>query len=309
MGSAYTIRAGGSGGEVDRGTNVVKCGSSGAHTNESSCPNDALYTPAEATGGYQAWGVGIAYVDLSSTTTECMLQPYIVFDISGNYYTQWRVVCREIVISSPVKTLGMAIAKVKWGESITGTSTWSNRPTSVLGFKESLLTPCLPFFNPSNGDVDCANGLDSAYVSDSGYEIDIVIPDPSCDTLLNFRYHDSRDTAAGCFTYYQHAQTSNLPAAYQDTTYSDDEETLLIGFGSASGVSIAPGVTYIVRQLFSSHQQPPMDGKTASHVGAITTEFEAFCLFGSSNPEHCFFGVDTASVGGTSRDFSVVTPP
>ncbi len=309
MGSAYTLRAGGSGGKIDRGTDVWQCGTSGAHPRESECPNDALYTPAEATGGYQAWGVGTTTVVFGSTTVECFLEPVLVWDISGQYQIDWRVVCRTVVVTSPTRTVGMAIARVEWGDEVVGTSIWGNVPTSLLAFRESLISPCMPIFNPRTTEADCAGGFNSAYVSDSGYEIDIVIDDPACDIVTGKRSGDSSDKSNGCFTYYQHTQVSNLPAAYKDTTQDDDESTLSIGFGSASGVSIAPGATYIVRQFFSSNAQPDMSDKAARHIGTVTTEFDTLCLGGVLEPAFCFFSVDIASVGGDPDTFTIVPVP
>ena len=307
MGSAYDYRAGGSGGQIDRGGNTVLCNTGGAHPKESMCPNDATYTPAAATGGYQAWGVGTAAVNFGFVEEECYLY------VEPRYYNGqlewvWVVYCDIFVSIWPDGTWGMAIARVKWGEEVQATtSAISSHPTSVVAFHESLFAEC----SPSYPDGPCGAPGASSYVEDNGYEIEIIVDDPMCSPPSGKRYGDQRDWNANCFTYHQWPQTSNLPGKYQDTTFDDEPGELNIGWGISSGSSIDPGTMYTVRQYFKSKAQPYMGNSGARHSGAITTEFElhAACVRNGGQPEWCFFGVDTASVGCAEDDFDFVPNP
>ena len=103
---AYTLRAGGSDPGVDRNGNVWKCGTLDAHPLENKCPNSATFAPAEATGGKQSWGVGVAYVFFEDFDVACGVKlqpnfvlywPYIIFE--------WQPYCEIVPTIIPGGTL------------------------------------------------------------------------------------------------------------------------------------------------------------------------------------------------------------
>ncbi|MCI0516346.1 MAG: hypothetical protein L0Y45_00770 [Woeseiaceae bacterium] len=111
LGTAYKLRAGGSGGGIDRGTNRVKCNTQGAHPQEQQCPNDATCTPAAATGGYQAWGVGARHMFSEELEIDCILVPHIIWQ---NGITVWfETVCVVMPVSNPDGTWGNSMARLK----------------------------------------------------------------------------------------------------------------------------------------------------------------------------------------------------
>ena len=297
LGTGYNIRAGGSGGAIDRSGQEWKCGTSGSHPFESKCPSDATYTPAAATGGSQSWGVGVVKMFLEDWEIECRVE--WEFNPWAPWFIEPVVICEPVPTMVPAGTWGMAMAVLKWGEDNSATQAFSNEATSVLAFHESLLDNCNPIITPP--DAVCFDQSDSSYVEDNGYEVDITISDPACTPPTILRVHGQSDYDNNCFTYFQYGQVSNLPAAYKDTTLGDSASVLSIGFGSAEGWAIDPGTTYIVRQFFSSKAQPNMIDTIGTHSGAISTRFDVPGLNCTvASPENCLFAVDTASVGGNS---------
>ena len=325
LGTAYKVRAGGKGGQIVR-SDPVKCNSVGADAVEQTCPNDATYTPSSATGGYQAWGVGIAHINLDVEEVDCFLTLEWVFDwwsLTWGYALIYD--CEETAVTFPLGTFGRAVARVKWGGNDLGTSAYWQPPpstiepvTSVFAFHNTELADCDPYlddftnggpFNPNRIQARCNNTVDSNYVSDPGYEIEISFDDPKCRAGFLGREHDDTDKDDDCYYYHHWSQESNLPSDYKDTTLFDDQLDFNIGFGSAAAENIIPGFTYEVSQMFQSKVQTAMEGFPVTHSGAITTDV---CVDGINfgSDAVCHFAVDTASVGGVPDLFSkVVIPP
>lgn len=119
------------------------------------------------------------------------------------------------------------------------------------------------------------------------------------------------DITNNCFYYHNIAQVNDLPSAYRDTTISDSKTVLIIGFGSADAASIDPGTTYLLKQFFKSKAQPIVENTNAMHLGAVTSELlsGAACISSGFVANRCYYGVDTAAVGGAGNNFSQVVPP
>lgn len=177
LGTGYRMRAGGKLGGVFR-INLTKCNSPGADPQEKHCPNDALYTPAPANGGYQAWGVGVAHIYGEDSEIECALVPFLVF-VDGTIQFYFQTICYLVPVATPMGTFANAMVRIKWGMAYVGTSQYSSLPTSVLAFHESLLDDCNPFLL-NETTARCGDDTDSTYVEDNGYEAKIVISDSAC---------------------------------------------------------------------------------------------------------------------------------
>lgn len=308
LGTGYNMRAGGKLGGVFR-SNLTKCNSVGADPQEHNCPNDALYTPAPANGGYQAWGVGVKHIFGEGSEIECALIPILVFSDPIQIY--FERVCYLVPVATPMGTFANSMIRIRWGTATLGTSQYSSHPTSVLAFHESLLAHCNPFLL-NESTARCGNVSNSTYVEDNGYEAKIVISDSACQASAVFgRTGGPADINNNCFYYHNIAQVNDLPSAYRDTTISDSRSVLIIGFGSADAASIDPGTTYLLKQFFRSNGQPIVQGTNAMHLGAVTSEMlsGAACISGGFANNRCFYGVDTAAVGGPGNQFSQVVPP
>ena len=238
---------------------------------------------------------------------DCALVPIVGWGDYGITFG-FEIICFLVPTTTPMGTWGNSIVRLKWGESIVGTSPYSPHPTSVMAFHESTLDECEPFVS-GGVQAACSNDSDSSYVEDSGYEAKIVISDSACQAST--RSGDDSDIANDCFYFHRWSQTSDLPEFYQDTTLGDAGSILVIGFGSANGAALDPGHTYTVRQFFKSPAQPIMLGTKAMHVGSITSELlsGAACILGGFADNMCHYAVDIASVGGASGDtFEQVVP-
>jgi len=245
----YNVRAGGNSAGINRGQNTTNCASAQAPAFESKCPNDATYAPSQYTGGYQAWGVGLAAYYADTIGFDCGWEFVLNWD-------SWPLPILQYVCSYEIGQVidgyfGVARVRLKWGEDNSTTAQYSSiHPTSVLAFNASSLTPCdigTFVLNP-----DCSNS-DSAYIEDSGYEAEIVFADPACGaSLVTGRDGGANDSIDGCFVYYSGTQISELPADYKDTTFGDPPYTFNIGMGSSNAAAIEPGLYYNVTQFFSS---------------------------------------------------------
>lgn len=296
----YTYRAGGSGGAINR-TNKYTCGAPSNAPLESNCPNDATYTPSSFTGGSQSWGVGINTPTILQYETECGW--YWRFDISnGNVVITWVFECRIEEVPGPGISSGRAITRLKWGSS-TDPSV-DTGPTSTLAFRENLLEVCNPI--PTTGtEAICTNTINSSHVEDPGYETEISIHDRGC--RKQSREGGILDAPDGCF-YPAGLWFSSLPAPYLDTTFEDPGWQFSPSIGSADAGDIDAGMTYTSSiNFYSSGRQTVMlpFPSEARHTGAITTDinWHPVCIIRFQQPAWCFFGIDTASVGGSAKSF------
>ncbi len=224
---AFKLRAGGSDPGIDRGSNVWRCGTPFAGPLEFQCPNTATFSPAEATGGKQSWGVGANYVFFENFEVACGVElqptfvwhwPYIIFD--------WQPYCVVVPTIIPAGTFGEAIIILEWGSDNTHTFGISGQPTSLMAYQPSALSDCVPNVLAAQFGLDtpCVFDTDSSYVVNNGYESDIRMTDNACNPsllTLGKRVHGPADYDANCLTYFQTAQMSNLPEDYQDTTFLD----------------------------------------------------------------------------------------
>lgn len=299
---SFTIRAGGNHPGVDRGFAVTDCNSSTQPPFENKCPNDATYVPSQFSGGYQAWSVGLAPSYDESTHIECDWEFTITW-INGELVIGEQLVCLPVTERFLTGYLGNAVATVEWGEDVITTGSLSTHPTSVMAFHPNALPPC-------NGIIlqvvaVCTNTVNSSYVQDAGYEMDLSFPDPACMPSLpgGLRSGSILDKNNGCFYMAPGTQISDLPASYQDTTALDPAGVFNVGFGSANAAGIVPGHRYLVQQFFSSTAPSDMIDFSIKvrHAGAITIRADitnAACAAGLNTDAFCFFGIDTASVGG-----------
>lgn len=329
LGTAYKLRAGGSGPGVDNGSNVWKCGSSTAPPGEEKCPNSASFTPAEATGGRQAWAVGVAphsYVDFELV---CYIE--LVFDLFDDTIFEPVLICDLVPVVVQAGTIGRAMTLLEWGTENSITQAFSNEPTSLLAYNENLLDACTPnsAIAQVGEDASCLLNFNHSYVPDNGYESDIRMTDPACSipawesplfpiTLGGPRNHDDTDSQYNCLTYHTTPQMSNLPGFYRDTTFLDENDEFNIGFGSAQGHALQGGTTYITSQIFYSPLNlttttpPTLRNTSAKHEGAITTRI--LTLLAVTNCDvtggvACdYFTVKDAAVGGSADTFTQVIP-
>lgn len=309
----YIIRAGGKHAGIARSNNLACNSVSADPIVEGTCPNDATYTPATATGGYQAWGVGLLPLyDEAGLQLECGYRPVIVYN-GGDVSFDLQYVCWPVVGQQLSGYMGMAQWRLKWGEDLDGTSPVSSRPTSVIAFHPNTLMPC----DPDIGVVSatCENDSDSSYVVNSGYEAEISFLDSACSLPLGYRTNTVADRLGNCFQYLTSTCLTNLPTPYRDTVLLDHQSVFIVSCGEANASNIEPGKMYDVRILFNSSGAANMINKVATHSGAITTRIPAAhpaCLAGGGDIAYCFFSIDFASVGGpfqTSNKFSQVYVP
>lgn len=110
----YGIRAGGRSPAGIIRSNNLACNSGSADSKETACPNDATYTPAKATGGYQAWGVGLLPLyDEAGLRLECGYQ-YVITYASGDIDVEQRFVCWPVVGQQLSGYMGVARIRINW---------------------------------------------------------------------------------------------------------------------------------------------------------------------------------------------------
>jgi hypothetical protein len=193
-----------------------------------------------------------------------------------------------------------------WGDSVHVDPSKGTGPLSTLAFRQNNMTPC----NPTSGtywEGECANQENSSYVEDPGYETKVVIDDPACGNTFRNQLTDGSE---GCFIGITDSWGSDLPAPYPDTTLFDPGSKFNASIGSADAGAINAGTMYVTQISFASSGNPQMTPAIGvqprvRHTGSITSNLEnnPLCLeYFSLNP-YCFFGMDTASVGGDSQIF------
>jgi len=297
---AYKIRAGGKDAGVNRGFNNADCNSSTAHPFENTCPNDATFTPAMNTGGYQAWTAGLAPIYEEHVGIECEWV-YSIWWANGNWIINANYVCYPESEDVLTGYIGRAAIRLKWGTEIAATGNFSSHPTSVMAFHPNTMTPCQPYVLTST--ANCLNEVNSSYVEDAGYESDITFADAACAAGLGLgapRSGTTSDASNGCF-HYSATQISDLPAMYRDTTFSDPAQAFNIGFGAANASGIVPGHTYTAFQAFYSTAASIMIDQPVNHRGAVTVRsapIHPACVYGNGQDAFCYFALDTADVGG-----------
>ncbi len=297
---------GGSGGQIDRTGNLVACNSLGAHQFEGTCPNDATYTPAAATGGYQAWGVGLHHVAFYDEEINCYLRAEVVFNSgTSTWDLDWTLICETFPVITPLGTNGKAMFRLMWGADYESAEPYANDPEnppaiSKLAFAPNALTPCVP-----NITSECDNAVNSSYVEDAGYEVEVTFADPLCRAIPR-RMHNWFDVRKNCFYYFPFTPKTDLPGWYRDTAFLDEPEEFNLGIGVAETENIVPGHMYEAEIGFRSEVLPFMIGVEAKHTGAITVDQCALGNVSLGPAEACHFGIDTASVGGAPDQFELI---
>ena len=282
---------------------VKDCNSATAPAHEASCPSDLLYTPNSNTGGYQAYGVGISNLPGGTYWYGFCFPNWFYPD--DYIYVYWE--CYWYPIQIPDMAYGVAASRVRFGSNTTS-SPWSLKPMSTLAFKANsvylpvdVFVECDPDFSISPAGAPCDDSDQNVYaVPDAGYEDKIVIRDYGCTGI---RLGTPSDATKGCFVRDLISPAnwySNLPAAYPDTTFLDDNDYYNPGFGSADPTAIIEGVNYLWYTGFYQYGLESTAPHEIRHIASVTTYVDPSPVgCNALEPWDCYFQVDQTNIAPT----------
>lgn len=277
------------------------------------CPSDYTYTTRGITGGTLAWGAAIQQAGGPQGGVVCGIVYH--WPTSGDTVGYYGWDCWWGVVNTPKWTYAAAVAKFSFGAMSVYIPLWVdaaetaryNVPTFAWSGARQQVgggpAECIPNGSPFDVSRPCQSYARNGnfVVGQSGFEDKVIIPNPSCHTLVG-RTGGAGDKNNQCFS--PDRVITNLPAAYLDTTFQDADIDFIASVGVADGKLLMPGRLYESRVDGSMRGWENIRGLTARHLQAVTVRDNAGapCITGvggapAGGGAACMFNVDIVRVG------------